>query len=44
MHEVGFMNWFEYIAPFFNWLGLTIPDLSLVVSIMCGLLFGKSVV
>lgn len=36
------MNWYEFIAPFFNWLGITPPDILLIMGILCGLLFGSA--
>jgi hypothetical protein len=36
------MNWYEFIAPFFDWMGITPPDAIAAVGIMCGLLFGAA--
>jgi len=35
-------SWYELIEPFFTPLGITPPDLLLLVGVLCGLLFGMA--
>jgi hypothetical protein len=35
-------NWYDFIAPFFEPLGITPPDLVLIVAVLGGLLFGAA--
>jgi len=36
------VNWYDFIEPFFQPLGITPPDVVLIVSVLGGLLFGTA--